>query len=50
MDDFGTGYQTEDWELYDTQYGFSAATFGWLDEEALMICITFCIDYAAQEV
>lgn len=50
MDDFGNDYQTEEWAMTCTQYGYSMATFGFFDEVAVTICFDYCIDYAAQDI
>lgn len=50
MDDFGNFYQDEQWFTENTNYGHAAATFGWLDDVACMMCFEYNIDYAAQDI
>lgn len=50
MDDYGNNYQTEAWAYGCEQYGYSIATFGFLDDQCLDFCMHWCIDYAASEV
>jgi hypothetical protein len=50
MDDFGNTYETEQWFLFDGQYGYSMSTFGMFDELTIEICFEYCVNYAAQVI
>lgn len=50
MDDFGNLYQTEDWFMYNDQYGYSAATFGMFDDAAIDLCLEFCTDHTTCDI
>ncbi len=50
MDDFGNDYQTEEWAMRCEQYGFSVATFGFLDDECLDRCMFYNLDYARADI
>lgn len=50
MDDFGNIYQDEAWFYECDAYGHSTATFGFLDDTAVDLCIAHCINHAAQDI
>ena len=50
MDDFGNTFETDEWYMSESQYGYSMATFGFFDDVMTWMCLAYCIDYAAQEV
>jgi hypothetical protein len=50
MDDFGNDYRDDAWAYGCAEYGHSMATWGWLDDVAVDICIGYGVDYAKQEV
>lgn len=49
MDDYGNLYQTGAWE-YNDQWGYSVATFGWLDNLAVDICLMIGVHFSKLEV
>lgn len=50
MDDFGNDYQDETWAMTCCESGHSMATFGMYDDTALDMCLTHCLNIAAQDI
>lgn len=50
MDDFGNDFMSDGWFMFESQYGYSMATFGFFDDVLLDLCVKYTIDYAAQEI
>lgn len=50
MDDFGNDYIDETYMYWSTQYCYSMATFGMMDQVAFDIVWDYQADYATQDI